>query len=458
MSLHRLALTIVCGLIHIQAIPALSDVIVLQNGRQMPCDSIEEGEKEVRCKVGQSTIGLAKSKISKILKSDPAKKQDPKAASIPPEPVPDEAGRKKLSEQRTAEGSVLVQKKQYAAAIRSLQEAYDLNRTKRTAANLAMAYYYASDLDSAKSYFGEVLLMDAEDTLALNAVGWISAEQGDFAGADRYWRKSYALKPDPVIRNNLQILQNRSFQPAGKSFQGINSEEIERAIASYDQDSETHFQIKYDGGTVHPVLLREILRSLDETYEKLRFDLNVELSGDLEVILYPRKDFLQITGAPDWSGGFNDGRIHLPVGGIDSINSDVVRVIVHELTHSLVDLKTRGGSPAWLQEGLAQYMDGTRISSSEMHSLSRLLGEQGLPRVQTLGSGFMNADKFQASIKYSASLGFLQFLVERHRFDAFPDLLARIGNGQTINEACRMAFGADLADLESQWHDTLRSQ
>jgi tetratricopeptide (TPR) repeat protein len=457
MKLQPLAFKIAAGLILIFSTFAPADVVVLKNERRIQCDSVEESEKEVRCKIGQSTMTLARMNIAKIVKEAGKKETPPPKASSEKTKV-QEPDRIKLSEKRTTEGIGQFKKKQYTAAISSFQEAYDLHRNEQTVTNLAMAYYHASDLGSAKSYFGELLVMIPESTLALNALGFIAAQQGDFTSAENHWRRSYALKADPMILQNLEVLANRAPEGARTTFSGIQREQIEQTISGYDQDAESHFQVKYDGGTVNPLLLREILRSLDDTYEKLRFELGVELPSDLEVILYPKKDFLQITGAPDWSGGFNDGRIHLPVGGLDSINSDVERVIIHELTHSLLDLKTGGKSPTWLQEGLAQYLDGSRSTGADVQLLSKLLSENSLPRLETLSASFSTSSPIQARIKYGASLSFIQFLVERHRFDTMPDFLNRIANGQTIQDASRMVFGADFADLEQQWHDALKNR
>jgi len=198
-------------------------------------------------------------------------------------------------------------------------------------------------------------------------------------------------------------------------------------------------------------LLKEISRTLEEVYDKLRFDFDVEPTNTLEVILYPKKDFLSITGAPDWSGGFNDGRIHLPVGGLDSVNSDVMRVIVHELTHSFLSNKMNGMGPVWLQEGVAQYMDGTRIGGG----LSGMAAAGTLPSLKSMNSSFMEANSSQATVYYAASLSFVQFLMSRYRFDEMNDLLRKLGAGESTENAVRQAFGNDLSGLEEEWRQSL---
>ena len=49
-----------------------------------------------------------------------------------------------------------------------------------------------------------------------------------------------------------------------------------------------------------------------------------------------------------------------PVEGLTTVTDELARVLKHELTHSFVGQKTDGHCPVWLQEGIAQYMEGKR--------------------------------------------------------------------------------------------------
>jgi len=44
----------------------------------------------------------------------------------------------------------------------------------------------------------------------------------------------------------------------------------------------------------------------------------------------------------------------------------------------------------------------------------------------------------------------------RYRFDEMNDLLRKLGNGETADEAVRQAFGSQLTELEDEWHRELR--
>src|SRR5205814_97190 len=63
------------------------------------------------------------------------------------------------------------------------------------------------------------------------------------------------------------------------------------------------------------------------------------------------------TEAPSWAGALNDGKLRIPIGGVDAMNPELGRVLEHELTHSFIRSMARGRCPTWLNEGLAQLME-----------------------------------------------------------------------------------------------------
>ncbi len=431
-----------------------ADVVLLLSGKQVQCESAWEEGSDVKCKIGQGTVTLSKSAVSKIV-NESGTLQKPRTSDVAPTrpdaSTPDPSNRLEQARLYAAEGATRFQKKDYPAAAESYQKAYDLQKNTDTIWNLAAAYYLAGYYENAETYFIEFLGIRPKDTRALNALGLISLRKGEVDAAEDYWQRSTEIKPDPEI---VQMLEHVRNDPEAPTTARLSPEEMEKTIAGYDQDTGTHFHIRYDGGTVNPVLLREILRFLEDSYDSFSSQLDVEPSNTLEVILYPRKDFLSITGAPDWSAAFNDGKIHLPVGGILSINDRVKAVITHELTHSFLDSKARG-CPAWLQEGLAQYMEGKRIGFEENEKLSTLLAHQQLPSLRKLSASFFNAKSEQVAVLYATALSFVEYLFNRYRSYEINDFLANLGGGQTLGQAFFQAFGAELAEAEEDWHQAL---
>src|SRR5260370_27128360 len=101
-----------------------------------------------------------------------------------------------------------------------------------------------------------------------------------------------------------------------------------------------------------------MLRTLEAHFSAIESELNYTPPEPIGVILYTRQAFADITRAPGWAGALNDGRIRVPVQGLTQLTPELSRVLKHELTHSFVRQKTHAPAPTWLQEGLAQWMEG----------------------------------------------------------------------------------------------------
>ena len=136
--------------------------------------------------------------------------------------------------------------------------------------------------------------------------------------------------------------------------------EVER---EFREDGSEHFVLKYDGKSA-PELARGILRELESDFQSIATTLNYDPTERIGILLYTNQTFADITRAPSWVGALNDGRIRIPVQGLTAVTPALARVLRHELTHSVVVGKTRGRCPVWLQEGVAQWMEGSQVTGS----------------------------------------------------------------------------------------------
>ena len=71
----------------------------------------------------------------------------------------------------------------------------------------------------------------------------------------------------------------------------------------------------------------------------------------ITVILYPLQEFREVTQAPENVAGLYDGKIRVPLGGLQRVDDAARRLLVHELTHAFVHSKTRGNCPTWRRSG-----------------------------------------------------------------------------------------------------------
>lgn len=435
-----------------------ADVIYLKNGKQIECDSTLEEGTLLKYKITHGTISIPRSMVLRIEKS----KQKPQvAAEVNTEQAHTQAlTTEQLSSQDVAEiknklqtdpstqsqlaslytgmGLSAIDKKDFAGAMENFQKAYDLEKTTTTTMNLALICFFMKDDWNAERYFQELLKMNPKDHVVMNYLGEIAWRNEDLTAAQSYWQQSLELKRTPEIQAKLARLKKEK-----------------QASDSYEGSTSPHFLLKYDGGTADPNLVREISEYLEEAYSRLSNQFEFYPASPFLVILYPQKVFFNITDAPFWSSGVNDGKIKLPVRGLTSITDELKTVLVHELTHSFVDNKTGGNCPRWLQEGLAQYVEGNQIDDERLKALSVFLKRNPTLRMNNLSGSFNDAPAETAAILYLVSQSFTDYLINRHQFYQMNALLENLGNGVAFSKAIEDTYLLPLSELEQQWHTSL---
>jgi hypothetical protein len=188
-----------------------------------------------------------------------------------------------------------------------------------------------------------------------------------------------------------------------------------------------------------------MLRTLERHFGAIESSLNFTPPEPIAVILYTEQAFSDITRAPSWVGALNDGRIRVPVQGLTSVSAELSRILKHELTHSFIQQKTRGHCPTWLQEGLAQWMEGKR-SSENAYALVKIFDQNSAAPLGALEGSWMNLPTEAARYAYAWSLAVVEYLIQ---VNGMHDI-ERILNGliqRSTEEACREILRMDYNEI-----------
>jgi len=283
-------------------------------------------------------------------------------------------------------------------------------------------YTAAADLlDRARS-----LDPDSPDVAKLS--GWAYYGLNRAADAVTQWKHAMALKPDEATRNALE-----------------KAERDAQEEAEYHEGETPHFRLKYNGEAA-PALAEAVLKTLESEFDDISATLNYTPPEPIGVILYTNQAFSDITRAPSWMGALNDGRIRVPVEGLLSMTDELARVLKHELTHSFVSQKTGGRCPVWLQEGIAQYMEGKR---SRVHAGSLIAAYENHMEFSPLSyeSSWMNLSRDAASNAYAWSLAVVEMIMTVNGVNDVERILERLGTGSSTEDALRAVLHDDYPEL-----------
>ena len=128
---------------------------------------------------------------------------------------------------------------------------------------------------------------------------------------------------------------------------------------------------------------------------------------------------------------------------------ELAHVLKHELTHSFVGQKSHNRAPTWLQEGIAQWMEGRRSSSSAAALLDA--AAQGMaPRLDSLEGSWMGLSGNSAAFAYAWSLAVVESMIDAGGVSDISRLLDRIATSTSTEAAVKEMLHSSYADLNQQ--------
>jgi hypothetical protein len=269
--------------------------------------------------------------------------------------------------------------------------------------------------------------------------GWADYGLNKIPEAVAEWKRAQQLRPDPEVAGALE-----------------RAERDVRAESDFREGQTSHFSMKYSGA-VAPALASGILRALEIDFDQISALLNYTPAEPIGVILYPNQQFEDITRAPAWVGAINDGRIRVPVQGLESITDELARMLRHELTHSFLQQKTQGRCPTWLQEGVAEWMEGRRIGTVAVTLVAAYDNHTAIP-LNDLEISWLKLSGTGASFAYAWSLAVVETIVAKDSMSDLERLLDELKSSATPEQALRSTLHMDYSELERQTAEYLRNK
>jgi len=443
--------------------PAKADTIVLKNGRRIVALSVvEEGDK-VRYQTPAGELTLPKSIVDHIEKGSAPMPDSPAAAAanlkITPPTMEASAAIEKSTvhdgaidreylakvegeaRSRSSEANGVAALALHAAAQFELsrgdtEHALADERTALTYApedpvilmNVAYLHLRRSEYKASVEYLERARSVAPDNPDVAKLAGWAYYGTNKLDEAVREWQRALALRPDAEVQRALDKAQRDR-----------------REEENYRENESSHFTLRYSGGA-QPDLAREILRALEAHFSAIESELNFTPPDPIAVILYTDQAFADITRAPSWAGAINDGRIRVPVQGLTNLTPDLSRVLKHELTHSFIQQKTHGRAPTWVQEGLAQWMEGQR-SGGNFNVLVQIYDQKQFMTLEELEGPWMRLPGDVASYAYAWALANIEYIVQADGMSDLERILNRIAAGSTTEAAVQETLHSNYDEL-----------
>jgi tetratricopeptide (TPR) repeat protein len=239
-----------------------------------------------------------------------------------------------------------------------------------------------------------------------------------------------SLRDDPEIRASLERARLEA-----------------RASEGFDRRRLSHFIVMYEGETMEGTG-RMVLDTMERSYATLVSQLGFEPPEPVVVVLYSKRSYREM-GGPHWSAGLFDGKIRVPVRGLERLDESIRTTLHHELTHAFVRSRAGGAAPRWLNEGVAEYMEGTRTAKMG-DVLARYLNE-GNSLEHCVATAQCDVRLF-----YPAAASLVDYLVQVRGLPGIAETLLSLGQGNGIDGSLRQVFGRNQTELIREWQHFLK--
>ncbi len=335
-------------------------------------------------------------------------------------------------------GFEFLKTKDYRSAVDAFEQAIRSDDAVPAAhLGLGTAYFYLKEDRLSQRELERAAELNPRDPVAYQILGELSYRKDDLETAASFWQKALDLDPsNGAVKARLDRIQREH-----------------RTEKDFNQDVTSHFLIKYEGREKIETG-RIVLKVLEDAYSEIGRALSFYPDQEIQVILYSNRQFQEVTDAPGWSGGIYDGKIRIPIAGIEQETPGLRRLLYHEYTHVVVrSIAPR--VPAWLNEGLAQHFEGREMSDSQQVMLRRIAQAEKLPSLRQLEGSFAGLGGSEAAFAYLFSLSAVRFMIDNYGLYRLRMVLDELAAGADVAKAVNSALMRSYEDLDREWRQSL---
>lgn len=305
--------------------------------------------------------------------------------------------------------------------------------------NLGIALYKDNRREEALDEFKGALNSDPDNALAHKMCGLILYWKGQMPEALKELKDASRLSPsDAEVQSVLQKIE-REYS-------------VEK---EFDVDSHVSFTVSFDGRKDYRVG-RAVIGALEEARGKVGSDLNFYPREKISVVIYSGGQFRDLLDKPKNVGGVYDGKIRVPVGGLDTDrDKDLLRrVLMHEYAHAAVHFLTHDRCPLWINEGIAEY-EAEAWDKGKEAQIREALKKGTLIPLKDLSSALKDVSSGRIGLAYCEALAVMKFIADHYGVYNLRRIIDNVDSGDDSDKALNKAISRDTAGLEEEWRKSL---
>lgn len=248
------------------------------------------------------------------------------------------------------------------------------------------------------------------------------------------------------------LLEQHRFEEALTVFQEVQKQGIEDSlILSWIQKAKrlkeeseelgilrsAHFELLFENGKTLSAS-DELFSVLEHAYDSLCLLWNYYPENIIGVVLYEHEKYQGAHSKPQWSLAVYDGKIRIPFETFTQSTSQ--KVLIHELSHAFVRELAGEQAPIWLNEGIAQKLDETKVEYASLPPP---------PNITFLEKSFMShTDTQTVQVLYAYSLAMTEILFEKAgSFETMKIFLQSLPSAASFEEVIENNFQTSPSQL-----------
>src|SRR6202043_3095647 len=432
--------------IELGATCASADTIHLKNGRTILADSVRENGDHCEYNIGDNAYAIPKSSVQRVEAGGAPASTSTDAAKVAGD-LPSFAPTDSLVNKGDLPTKIVHDGKVDSDVLSNLQSKGSLELSA-TANFIAGKFEFEhGNINQARRYFESALRFQPENSTILIYHAALLVRTGNPSQAVPYAHRATRAAPDSpdafTILGYAQFACDRTkeaiaswkhsleLRPDSAVQQFLAKAQREDSVETdFAQRESSHFVLHYEGKQTSEMLRGQILNALESDYDDLVRELGTPPRDNILVTLYTEQAFFDVTRAPSWAGAINDGKLRIPINGLNSLTPELARVLKHELAHSFITQLSGGRAPGWLQEGIAQFLEPKSLGG-DGRQLSVLFKTQRNIPMNVLEGSFQRLAGAQVYVAYAESLAAVSYITDSYGLSDIQRILERIAQGNS---------------------------